>query len=152
MTKSPVTTCGIYLYSTILKKILICHATNSSWKTWSIPKGLKDNDEDCFTAASRELKEETGVDLSTLTILKVYPLERIKYQKQNKFLEAFLVITDSDLDSHTFECSTYIDNKFPEVDKWQWVELEKIKELLHESQQKNYDTLTELIEKAEWTF
>jgi 8-oxo-dGTP pyrophosphatase MutT (NUDIX family) len=147
MSKIPVTTCGIYLYSTLLKKILICHATNSSWKTWTIPKGLKDNGEECFNAALRELKEETGIDAQNINIVNVHPLSKVKYQKQNKFLESFLLITDTDLNSHNFECSTYTDNKFPEVDKWKWVSIEEMNELLHESQQKNYDAIKELINK-----
>jgi 8-oxo-dGTP pyrophosphatase MutT (NUDIX family) len=141
----PVTTCGIYLYNTSEKKILICHATKSSWKTWTIPKGLSDKNEDCFAAAARELKEETGIELSKLNILKIVSLPKIKYQKQNKYLESFLVITDSDLSTHKFECSTYVNDSFPEVDKWQWIPVEKINELLHESQQKNAEMIKELI-------
>jgi 8-oxo-dGTP pyrophosphatase MutT (NUDIX family) len=143
--KQAVTTCGIYLYNTLQQKFLICHATNSSWKFWSIPKGLKEHNEDCYAAAKRELKEETGIDADDLHLIKTYPLEKVKYQKQNKFLESFLLITDSDLSAHKFECSTYINNEFPEVDKWKWVEPEKINELLHESQRKNYERIIELI-------
>ena len=88
------TTCGIYLYSTALKKLLVCHATNASWKTWSIPKGLKDPGEESFIAATRELKEETGIDLRKISVLNVRELPAVKYKKQNKTLEAFLVITD----------------------------------------------------------
>lgn len=145
MPKAPVITCGIYLYSTLSQKILICHATNSSWKTWSIPKGLKDNKEDCYSAASRELREETGIDLQILNILKVTPLPKRKYLKQNKFLESFLVVSDTDLSSHQFECSTYINNQFPEVDKWKWINVEMGNELLHESQQKNFEIIHEII-------
>lgn len=143
--KGAVITCGIYLYSTLLKKILICHATNSSWKTWSIPKGLKENDEDCYTAGSRELKEETGIDLNTINILEKHHLEKVKYKKQNKFLESFLIITDSDLSQHLFECITFFDDKSPEVDKWKWIDAIEIKEYLHESQQKNYDLIMKFI-------
>jgi len=44
------------------KSILLVHPTNASWKNaLSIPKGMIDAGEDAFTAAIRELKEETGI-------------------------------------------------------------------------------------------
>jgi 8-oxo-dGTP pyrophosphatase MutT (NUDIX family) len=144
-TKTPVTTCGIFLYDTVQKKILACHASKSSWKTWSIPKGLKEDGEDCYTAAARELREETGISLEELNIRKTYSLETVKYQKQNKFLESFLVITDTDLSKFHFECSTFVHDKYPEIDKWKWIEPITIKEVLHESQQKHYERIIELI-------
>lgn len=49
--KEPVTTCGIYLYHTKLKKILVCHATHSSWKRWTIPKGIAEPHEKVYDAA-----------------------------------------------------------------------------------------------------
>jgi hypothetical protein len=38
-----------------------------------------------------------------------------------------------------------VNNKFSEIDKWKWIDPEMIKELLHESQQKNYDLIMKLI-------
>jgi len=146
--KIPIITCGIYLYNIRSKKLLVCHATHSTWKIWTIPKGIKDSSENSFTAASRELNEETGIDISTIHILQKYSLPSVKYQKQNKILESFLVITDSDLDKHTFTCSTIINNEFPEIDKWKWINPELIKEILHESQQKNFDLIDKLIKKS----
>jgi len=46
------------------KKILLCHPTNSSWYgTYSIPKGLIEENETTFECAKRELKEETGIQI-----------------------------------------------------------------------------------------
>lgn len=138
-------TCGIYLYNTRSKKILVCHATNSSWKTWSVPKGLKDPGEDSFTAAVRELKEETGIDIKELNVLGVYTLPPVKYQKQNKVLESFLVITDTSPDEYSFHCHSMTDKGLPEIDSWKWIGLDTAGKYLHESQLKNTDQIAELI-------
>lgn len=47
-------------------KILLVHPTSSSWVrgTCGIPKGAVEPGEDHIAAALRELKEETGIDLS----------------------------------------------------------------------------------------
>ena len=72
-------TVGIFLYSERDKKILIVHPTNSSQKFWSVPKGLKYEDEDTFSAGLRELKEETNIslneiDVSVITLIEGYPV------------------------------------------------------------------------------
>ena len=74
-------TCGIYLYSTVKKKILICHATNARWNQWSIPKGLKEDNEELFNVGKRELHEETGIDITKYSVLKTFPLASVKYEK-----------------------------------------------------------------------
>lgn len=138
-------TCGIYLYNTKNKKILVCHATNSPWNKWSIPKGLKDEGEDAYIAACRELKEETGIDIRNLHILQTHSLPAIKYKRQNKMLESYLIITDSDLDNFSFNCQMIVNDDFPEVDGWKWISLPKMKVYLHESQQKNSEEINKLI-------
>jgi 8-oxo-dGTP pyrophosphatase MutT (NUDIX family) len=144
MKRSALITCGVYLYDKINKKILICHATNASWKTWTIPKGLKDAGEECYSAAVRELYEETGIDITKLEISR-FELPPVKYEKQNKILESFLIITSTSMKDHKFICRSMVGDQFPEVDKWAWVEIDLIKIKLHESQQKNYSKLVELI-------
>ncbi|OFY85627.1 MAG: hypothetical protein A3F72_10700 [Bacteroidetes bacterium RIFCSPLOWO2_12_FULL_35_15] len=138
-------TCGIYLYNTKNKKILVCHATNSPWNKWSIPKGLKDEGEDSYIAACRELKEETGIDIRNLHILQTLSLPAIKYKRQNKILESYLIFTDSDLDNFSFNCKMLVNDEFPEVDGWKWISLSKMKDYLHESQQKNFEEINTLI-------
>lgn len=143
--KTPDITCGIYLFNTRNKKILVCHATNSPWNKWSIPKGLKDEGEDSYIAACRELKEETGIDIRNLHILQTNPLPAIKYKRQNKILESYLIITDSDLDNFSFNCRMLVNDDFPEVDGWKWISLSKLKDYLHESQQKNFEKIIKLM-------
>jgi len=143
--KPTVVTCGIYLFSIQSKKVLLCHATHAAWNSWSIPKGLPDKEEELYAAAVRELYEETGIALKQLHIISVHALEAKKYQKQNKMLESFLVLTDSDLSEHTFVCHSLTEKQFPEVDKWKWVSLEEAKKMLHETQEKNISAIEELI-------
>ncbi len=140
------TTCGIYLYSLKSRKILVCHATRSPWNFWSIPKGIKEEDEDCYNAAVRELKEETGLDINKINILEKRHLPPAKYQKQDKILESFLIITDTSLDKFKFSCSVLINNSFPEVDKWKLLDIDKEDNLLHESQRQNIGRVKIMIE------
>lgn len=145
MPKAAVITCGIYLYDRNSSKLLICHATDASWRTWSIPKGLKNSDEESFAAAARELKEETGIDLLKLQISKTAELQPVKYKKQNKVLESFLVITDTPLENEKLHCESLTPKGKPEIDKWAWIELSKLKEKVHESQAENFILLQQLI-------
>ena len=145
MPKSPAITCGIYLYDKNSEKLLICHAANASMKTWSIPKGLKEDSEDTFTAAARELMEETGIDILKLNVISKTELPPVNYKKQKKILESFLIITDTDLQNHELSCSTLTPKGYYEIDKWAWVEPEKILDRLHESQIENYSLIEKII-------
>lgn len=140
-----VITCGVYLYNTYNRKVLVCHATHASWKQWTIPKGLKGENEEPLIAAFRELNEETGVDYKKLNIVAVYSLPPVKYQKQNKVLQSFLVVTDTNLDNYRFHCHNIPEDTFPEIDKWEWVAPDDLHKWLHESQQKNLPMIRELI-------
>jgi predicted NUDIX family NTP pyrophosphohydrolase len=138
-------TCGIYLYDTRQQRILVCHATGSSWKQWSIPKGLKSEGEQSLDAARRELKEETGIDTREINVVKILQLPTAKYQKQNKTLESFLLVTDSDLGHHVFTCKSLGLNAVPEVDSWKWITFEQAETWLHESQQRNIESVRKLV-------
>ncbi|MCW3071109.1 MAG: hypothetical protein JWO44_999 [Bacteroidetes bacterium] len=147
MAHLPLVTCGIYLFDINIRKFLICHATNASWKTWSLPKGLKDNDEAAYDAAIRELKEETGIDASQLNILETVELPPVPYKKQNKVLESFLVITNTSLQDHKFVCASLTKHNIPEVDRWDWISAEQMKLKLHESQLENYEEIIACINR-----
>jgi ADP-ribose pyrophosphatase YjhB (NUDIX family) len=141
------TTCGIYLFNIHTKKILICHASHSKSTEWTIPKGLKEDGEDYFTAAVRELKEETNVDIKQINVLEVIALPAVKYEKQNKKLESFFVLTDSNFDNFLFRCNTFVNNVFPEIDQWLWINPDQINHLLHESQRKNSEQINGIIKQ-----
>ena len=143
--KAATVTCGIYLYSKRIGKIVACHATHAPWNNWSIPKGIPDEGEDAYTAALRELYEETGIELHKIHVIAVHDLTAVTYQKQNKILESFLVVTDSDLSRHSFVCHSLTEREFPEVDKWKWVSLDEAEIVLHEAQQKNIVRIKKLL-------
>jgi 8-oxo-dGTP pyrophosphatase MutT (NUDIX family) len=65
------TTCGVLV--TDGARLLLGHATRSS--RWDIPKGVAEPGEELASAAVRELREETGLDVSpsTLTPLGIHP-------------------------------------------------------------------------------
>lgn len=140
-----ITTCGIFLYSIVQDKILVCHATNTPWKKWTIPKGRQNDNEDFFNTAVRELEEETGVKLQDLKVLKIYSLPTVEYQTKLKTLVSFLVITSTDLTDFSFFCNSYTENKMPEMDNWKWISIDQISEYLHESQQKNLELIKEIL-------
>lgn len=145
------TTCGIFLYNIKLKKILVCHATKSIWDNWSIPKGIKEEDESCFDAAVREMTEECGIRLRDLNILLVNTLPERKYEKQKKVLESFLIVTDTPMENFKFHCNTMINNEYPEVDKWKWIDPEKDAHLLHITQQKNLPLILITLERIHYS-
>lgn len=134
-------TCGIYLYSTLTSKILLCHPTRTPWNNWSIPKGLMEPNEDNFQVAARELKEETGIGLANINVVSTHNLPSQKYQKQNKALESFLVITDTDLSDHKFTCNLVEGKDFAENDKWKWVEAAEVPKWVHDSQKANVESI-----------
>src|SRR5687768_14174723 len=83
------TTCGVFLICN--DKLLIGHVTNSN--DWSIPKGLMDPGETELESAIRELKEETNIDSSNISIVDMECIYET-YQHKNKKLCAFLAFTD----------------------------------------------------------
>ena len=64
-------------------KILLVHPTNASWQkpTLGIPKGRVEKGEDILTAAIRELKEETGIEVNPRTLTQSEPYVVDLYDK-----------------------------------------------------------------------
>jgi 8-oxo-dGTP pyrophosphatase MutT (NUDIX family) len=138
-------TCGIFLYHKQNKKILLCHSTHSSWKRWSIPKGIIENQESPLNCAYRELKEETGIDPTVISVLKTEALDSRKYPKQNKILSPYLLITDSDLFTHEYKCRSLVDNSYPEIDGWKWISLDRAEQYLPSIQKKYINTIAKIL-------
>lgn len=137
-------TCGIYLYNTLTENFLICHATRSK-NLWSIPKGLKEEAEKAYVSATRELFEETNIDVNKIHVLKVRELPAVKYKKRNKMLESFLLITDSDLSPIQLSCHSIVNGAYPEIDKYKWVNENEMRAMIHESQVQNMDLIEQFI-------
>lgn len=103
--------------------------------------------EDILTVCLRELKEETGVDVRSISVLSQHQLPSRKYQKQEKTLESYLVVTDHDFTNHAYS-SNLVDGKdFPEIDKWKWVDLIQAAGILHQTQIENLLVVAELLQK-----
>ena len=121
------TTAGIFLLDPNKENVLVCHATNSSWKLWGIPKGLWDeSDIDYIATALREFQEETSIVLSREDL--VY-LGQSQYKIGNKTLVAYWAISKGKIDISELKCSNMvIDTEkapFPEVDKYKWLNIKK---------------------------
>ncbi len=140
-------TCGVFLFSRKSRKILVCHPTNARWTQWSIPKGIPERGEEEFAAAARELLEETGIDIGSVRDRKVLPLPPSKYQKQNKELHSFLVVTEETFLKHTYKSTLVPGKNIPEVDSWKWISLEEVERWVHESQAKLIGEIRVLVDQ-----
>ncbi len=117
-------TCGIFLIDKY-NRLLVVHPTNADPNKWSIPKGIKSDDETEWFAAKRELKEETNIDLNGLPNVFFNFIGTEPYQFQHKTLKGFLVKIDMDLPAKYLICNSMFTDtdgvKKPEVDNHQWV-------------------------------
>jgi 8-oxo-dGTP pyrophosphatase MutT (NUDIX family) len=101
--------------------------------------------ESILSVCLRELEEETGIAVKSINVLSQHALPSRKYQKQNKTLESYLVVTDDDFSTHKYT-SNLVDGKdFPEIDKWKWVDLAQAAGMLHQSQIENLPVIAELV-------
>ena len=112
---------------------------------WSIPKGLNEENESCLQTATRELFEETSIDVSNLEIILIKELPPVRYKKQSKTLHSFLIVTKSDISHHTLKCTSLVENRFPEVDRYLWADYNMMEKYSHESQQENLPLIKELL-------
>jgi len=131
------TTCGIFLFNRE-GKILVGHPTNSPDYIWSVPKGLKDPGEDDFTAAIRELHEETNISVKDIGEFSVKYLGEFKYSNKKKKISAFSIVTDYDFSEYDIKCESMVTHTsgddFPEIDAFKWVTIEEALPILNVSQ------------------
>ncbi len=129
-------------------EILLVHPGGPFWAkkdagSWSIPKGEYEPDEDPLTAARREFKEETGVDVEGDCI----PLTPIK-QKGGKTVYAWAI--EGSIDAGAIHSNTFAmewpprsgrQAEFPEVDRAGWFKLNEAREKLIPAQVRFIDEL-----------
>ena len=122
-------------------KVLLCHFGGPYWDgidegAWSIPKGELNKGENVFIAAKREFSEETGLkinnDLLFLNSKKI---------SNKKLAIIFYANEDFDLSkchSNTFKLEwprgTGNMNEFPEMDKYEWMNIDVAKKYIINNQ------------------
>ena len=142
-----VISCGIYLYSTEIDRILVGHVTNHN--AWSIPKGhLDEIDSSYFDCAVRELWEETNILITDINILKKHEFDFVSYNSQRKKIKTFLIITDTPIETLTIKCNSYFYENYvktPEFDGYRWIKVDSLKNYVHYTQYQNVDKIKNLI-------
>lgn len=131
----------IYRWNGSKYEVLLVHPGGPFWakkdlNSWSIPKGEFSNDEDPFSAAKREFKEETGfviegdfIDLGTVK------------QAGGKLVFCWAIESDIDcskVKSNLFKIEWPMKSgrfqEFPEIDKACWFTFEMAKEKILKGQ------------------
>ena len=123
-------------------EVFLVHPGGPFWAkkdlgAWSIPKGLIEGDEEMESAARREFKEETGVEVPPGELI---PLGSVR-QSNNKTVYAWALEYDfeaSRIKSNTFtiEWPPGSGNlrEYPEVDQGAWFPLDVAREKIHKGQ------------------
>lgn len=112
--------CGVILLDGS-GRVLLAHATETSH--WDIPKGQPDPGEAPVDAALRELREETGIELSAA---RLKDLGRFAYRR-DKDLHLFAArIVDGEVDIARCVCTSLFPSRrngkdIPEMDAFEWV-------------------------------
>lgn len=101
--------------------ILICHATHQTY--WDLPKGLADENENYVDAASRELKEETGIIIDSTKLVFLHygpysPTKNISLYGYKSLVKYENCVCTS--------MATVNRKTFPEVDNFLWTTLDGI--------------------------
>ncbi len=114
-------------------EVLLVHASGNYNRRapWSIPKGEPDPDEELEAAARRETEEETGVAAGPLR-----DLGHVDYKKSRKRIFAFAGPAPADAAPH---CASW------EVDRAEFVPVDRARELLHPDQAPFLDRLSRLL-------
>jgi len=132
-------------------KVFVAKRIDNPKKFWQMPQGGVDNEEDYLTAAYRELKEETSIItvklIKELDGLIAYELPKhllgiiwkgkYKGQKQKWFIMRFLG-TDDEINIKT---------KNPEFFEWQWIDLERITDVVVDFKLQVYQQVKEKVKK-----
>lgn len=145
---------GILLYRFTKEKLelLLAHPGGPYWAnrddgTWSIPKGLFDQDEIPLEAAKREFKEETGFEVDGEFI----PLGELK-QPGGKIVHAWAL--EQDIDATQIVSNTYAVEwphksgrwrRYPEVDKAGWFTVDEARKKILKGQVGFIDRLLQAI-------
>lgn len=145
---------GILLHRTRggLVEVLLVHPGGPFWAkkdagAWTIPKGELEDGEDALAAAKRELKEETGLEVSGEPVA-LAPVR----QRGGKTVHAWA--SEGDCDPRAIASTTFLMEwppksgrmqAFPEVDRAQWFPVEEARVKINPGQAPLLDELCELV-------
>jgi 8-oxo-dGTP pyrophosphatase MutT (NUDIX family) len=125
--------CGLMLFDTSSERFLCVHATGSRQygRSWGLPKGMNDdevgNGEVYLDTAIRELREETGIILSELEILKIKDCGRFEYTK-DKDIQVFFLEKD-EVPLSQLDCNSFFEGKdgeqIKEVDAYRYIGIDE---------------------------
>ena len=150
----PVVSAGLLLYRLIdgEPEVLLVHPGGPFWQgkdlgSWSVPKGEVDAGEDPLVAARREFAEETGFPV----VGEARSLGEVR-QLSGKRVHAWAVRGDVDparLESNDFELEwpprSGRVQKFPEVDRAEWFNLDEARRRILPAQIPLIDRLSVLL-------
>lgn len=107
--------CGFIIKDTITGKYLGCHPTGNNSGNFDIPKGHMRQGETELEAATRELNEETGIELNGSE--NIIELGRFEYKRDK---DLYLFYLELPIDINTLHCSSMftdpVGNRHPEMD------------------------------------
>jgi predicted NUDIX family NTP pyrophosphohydrolase len=145
----------LYRFRDNLPDFFLVHPGGPFWAkkdrgAWSIPKGEFEEDENPLDAAIREMKEETGIQVSG-TFIELNPVK----QKSGKIIYAWALEMDLDpaqITSNSFELEwppkSGKKKSFPEIDKAAWFSFDEAKMKINEGQIPLIAALKKRIEKT----
>ncbi|MDJ1114346.1 NUDIX domain-containing protein [Microbacterium dauci] len=153
---------GILLYRLDGKggvSALIAHMGGPFWASkdegaWSIPKGELDPDEPAVDAAKREFREELGVDAPDVDYAELGTFGYASGKRVTVFVGdgAAFAASDPDFVFGEFEMEwpprSGKTASFPEVDRAEWMPLERAAELVVKGQRPALERLAELLAEA----
>ncbi len=158
---SIIVSCAVIYYAKNTNEFLVCHPTGE--RNWSLPKGKIDEDDggDEYLCAVREMKEETGIDISKDKLIRLGRFDYYRKERGNKVdkdLVVFLYPASHGVPENYLSCgSTFTSKKspddmrgryliknkvkfmsdeigysYPECDDFRYIQYEAIDELFHE--------------------
>jgi 8-oxo-dGTP pyrophosphatase MutT (NUDIX family) len=147
--------CGFVIFHEPSNCVLMGRATNSG-NEWSIPKGRKEDEENDYQAALRELKEETNVNKDYIKDCRVFKLGKYEYKSKDKTLVPYLAVTFDDK-YKDLKCNTFFTTdegqELPEFDKIEWVDFDSILNgdyVIHNTQVKMFLDVKNIVDSLEF--
>ncbi len=128
---SIIVSCAVIYYAKNTNEFLVCHPTGE--RNWSLPKGKIDEDDggDEYLCAVREMKEETGIDISKDKLIRLGRFDYYRKERGNKVdkdLVVFLYPVSHGIPTNYLSCESTFTSKLPPDDiRWGYIPKGKVK-------------------------